>query len=81
MKPVGVRHIEHAERATIDRLGELGVATVHEAHGRTGLLKPYIRPIHPRAQAAGTLGLDIYGMRPKLEAAGLVYVDRLADLE
>ena len=31
--------------------------------------------------AAGTLGLDIYGMRPKLEAAGLVYMDRLADLD
>ena len=81
MKPVAVRHIERADRATIDRLGDLGVATVHEAQSRTGLLKPYIRPIHPHAQAAGTLGLDIYGMRPKLEAAGLVYVDRLADLE
>ena len=54
MKPVAVRHIERADPATIDQLGELGVATVHEAQGRIGLLEPCIRPIHPRAQAAGS---------------------------
>ena len=54
MKPVAVRNIDRADPATIDRLGELGVATVHEAQGRIGLLKPDIRPIWPRAQAAGS---------------------------
>ena len=54
MKPVAVRHVERADAATVDRLGEHGVATVHEAQGRTGLLKPYIRPVWPRARAAGS---------------------------
>nr|WP_202424543.1 4-carboxy-4-hydroxy-2-oxoadipate aldolase/oxaloacetate decarboxylase [Duganella levis] len=48
------RGIARAEREHVDHLGQLGSATVHEAMGRVGLLKPYIRPIYAGAQVAGT---------------------------
>lgn len=54
MKPVVVRKIERADAETVAELGRHGVATVHEAMGRLGLMKTYMRPVWPGAQAAGT---------------------------
>lgn len=48
------RNIQRADRATADALAALGSATVHEAMGRVGLMKPYMRPIFPGAQVSGT---------------------------
>ena len=48
------RNIQRADRATADALAALGSATVHEAMGRVGLLKPYMRPIQTGVQVSGT---------------------------
>ncbi len=56
MHELGVvyRNIKRADRATADALASLGSATVHEAMGRVGLMKPYMRPIFAGAQVSGT---------------------------
>jgi 4-hydroxy-4-methyl-2-oxoglutarate aldolase len=56
MNQLGIvkRKIARAEAAAVAHLGRFGSATVHEAMGRVGLLRPYMRPIYPGATACGT---------------------------
>jgi 4-hydroxy-4-methyl-2-oxoglutarate aldolase len=50
MKPVIYRNIRRPDREAMNLLRDLGVATVHEAQGRSGLMKPYMRPIYASAK-------------------------------
>jgi 4-hydroxy-4-methyl-2-oxoglutarate aldolase len=54
VKPTIIRRIQRADADVIRTLGQLGVATVHEAQGRTGLMRPYMRPIYATAKAGGS---------------------------
>ncbi|MBZ6077582.1 4-carboxy-4-hydroxy-2-oxoadipate aldolase/oxaloacetate decarboxylase [Microvirga puerhi] len=54
MRPVVVTNTPRTDQHVVERLAELGTATTHEAMGRTGLMKPYMRPIWAGAQVAGS---------------------------
>ena len=55
MNNLGVvkRNIVRADKAAVEKLSRFGVATIHEAMGRVGLMHPYMRPIYPSARACG----------------------------
>ena len=48
------RNIVRTDAAAVQKLGKFGVATVHEAMGRVGLMQPYMRPIYSGALVSGT---------------------------
>jgi 4-hydroxy-4-methyl-2-oxoglutarate aldolase len=54
MKTVVVRNINRTGTDVVKRLGVLGTSTVHEAYGRVGLMKPYLRPVWAGGEAAGS---------------------------
>jgi len=56
MNDLGIvkRNIVRADKAAVEKLSRFGVATVHEAMGRVGLMHPYMRPIYPGAHICGT---------------------------
>jgi 4-hydroxy-4-methyl-2-oxoglutarate aldolase len=54
MKTVVVRNIRRTDTGLVRRLGALGTSTVHEAYGRAGLMKPYLRPVWAGGEASGT---------------------------
>ena len=49
------RNIARPDPDAVRILGELGVATVHEAQGRTGLMRTHMRPIYPGARISGAV--------------------------
>ena len=56
MNQLGIvkRGIVRADRAAVQQLSRFGVATIHEAMGRVGLMQPYMRPIYAGAQLCGS---------------------------
>lgn len=60
MNGIAVRNVLRADAACIEALGRYGVATLHEAQGRTGLLKTYMRPIYEGAACCGS-AVTVFG--------------------
>lgn len=56
LNEVGVvkRNILRADKPVVEQLGRYGVATIHEAMGRSGLMKPYVRPVYAGARLCGS---------------------------
>jgi 4-hydroxy-4-methyl-2-oxoglutarate aldolase len=54
MPTIAIKNVPRPDLSLLQRLGQFGVATLHEAQGRTGLLAPYLRPIFPGAKASGS---------------------------
>jgi 4-hydroxy-4-methyl-2-oxoglutarate aldolase len=77
-KHIVVRTIERAPAAAIEALGTYGVATVHEAQGRTGLLAHYMRPIYARASAEVVKPGDILVVAPTSPCSDGYFGDLLA---
>src|SRR5258708_5167483 len=51
---IAVKNVKRADAASVAELSKYGVATIHEAMGRMGLLAPFMRPIYPGARTCGT---------------------------
>lgn len=54
MKTIAVKNISRADAGDIAALEPMGVATCHEAQGRTGMMNPYMRPVYSGARIAGS---------------------------
>ncbi|MGO9220048.1 MAG: 4-carboxy-4-hydroxy-2-oxoadipate aldolase/oxaloacetate decarboxylase [Streptosporangiaceae bacterium] len=80
MKPVIVVDPPRADPAVVAELGELGVATVHEAAGKTGLLGTFLRPAWAGARAAGTALTVLCGPGDNLMLHAAVEQARPGDL-
>jgi 4-hydroxy-4-methyl-2-oxoglutarate aldolase len=80
MKPVVIMDPPRADPAVVAELGELGVATVHEAAGKTGLLGAFLRPAWGGARASGTALTVLCGPGDNLMVHAAVEQARPGDL-